>query len=429
VIPHSIPEPTPAPTNIVPSMEVNQPGPNAAIAAAPKQSDTVHFELPVNDTVLPPGKLNDLLGATAPDLFALLKLAERQGLHQSGGTVELSLPISEPPLQEEPLVSVHEPTVPSPRSANPRTYSHAGESRTSDHLLCKIRATERDIAELRILISKERLTRCVLRIGTTLYHTRAIAKVREEKRLAAGQLWHGQRLFHEEVADLEKCLRDGYSDLSTADAEIERLRAELEDARLATTKLSHWKSINLKAGDTVMKQIESFENSGEIDIDALRLELAARQDELDALNEAQEDFEAEFDDQVREPMRLIEETHKLVNQVIAENVDTWQPVKPGELPPEVKVSHDTACAEVTAINAQLRDENAALKEKIAVLEHKRAQFPPEQILSLAPLFETKQKPPRVCSTFYFGPKVTKPQSSPRGPFSKYKFRSLSILDQ
>jgi hypothetical protein len=287
-------------------------------------------------------------------------------------------------------------------------------------ILAKIEAVKCDIQKLHKRILHERLTRCVMRIGTISYHTRMIAKVAEEKRLAARQLWHGQRVFTQEVQDLENCLREGYQRLTVAECESERLRTEIEQGKTATAKLTHWQDIHLHAADRIVKDIEALSVSRDVNVDKLLATLAQKHEELDALNAEQEEFDREYEFSVREPAVECERVQRTIYRTVEEKINLRKQIGAEETEDHEEVNF----AEICEMNRQLRLENDEMRREVSELEKNVTNRGVDQARYMTALF-APPKTSRVSGVYRLPAKVKRPEMTPRG-HGKSKFSRVQF---
>jgi predicted type IV restriction endonuclease len=287
-------------------------------------------------------------------------------------------------------------------------------------ILAKIEAVKGDIQKLHKRILYERLTRCVMRIGTISYHTRMIAKVAEEKRLAARQLWHGQRVFTQEVQDLENCLREGYQRLTVAECESERLRTEIEQGKKATAKLAHWQDIHLHAADRIVKDIEALSVGRDVNVDKLLATLAQRHEELDALNAEHEEFDREYEFSVREPTLECERVQRTIYRTVEEKINLRKQIGAEEAEDHEEVNF----AEICEMNRQLRLENDEMRREVSELEKNVANRGVDQARYMTALF-APPRTSRVSGVYRLPAKVKRPEMTPRGQ-GKSKFSRVQF---
>lgn len=294
------------------------------------------------------------------------------------------------------------------------------KQRANEAIEDKIERTKAEIKHLKKLILKERMTRCVMRIGTTKYHIPAIAKVAEEKKLSSQALWRGRRLFERETRETEKYLKEGYTDLSNAEAEIEKLKVELEEGKKVTTKLAHWKDVCMKTCDVIVKELQRLSNTGNVNVDKLLYKLQEKQSELDDLNAEHEYFEEQLEMEVHEPMRQCLATQRAMQKVIAQ-VNTMRK----EAPPPTDDREEDVIQDMAARNNQLRAENDKIRVQIEELEAALHQIEPQRVAAVMPLFEPIERPAPVSYSYSFPRKVRKPAIPARGAFSKFKNKSMA----
>jgi hypothetical protein len=260
-------------------------------------------------------------------------------------------------------------------------------------IVAKIEQTKREIGELRTRILVERVVQTVIRVGTISYHTRMIAKVGEDKRLAARQLWTGKRAFQEEMAELEECLHDAYKVLAHGDLEVERLKGEIGEVSKVTIKLAHWRDVHLKSADMILKEIERLSATGDVNIDKLLAALEARQSELEALNSESAVFNEELEFAVHEPMRKTDEALRAIRRVVAEKMAMRKAAAESE-----GKAYRKTMEEFMEFNEVLREDNDKLRAQIRELEIRNGVEPAKM---------SPAQTPRVR----FSPKIRKPQAS------------------
>jgi hypothetical protein len=316
-------------------------------------------------------KVDQVLGSiTANMAFAKTSLAESDSWYEKSAKLREQrgdppydplapeeVPIERP---EDWLIEKEPPMVIVARAPSPvKPYNN-------DMVLTKIDQTKAEIVELGKKILFERLVRTVMRVGTISYHTRMIAKVGEDRRLAARQLWNGKRVFEEEIAALDASLQDAYRILATTDLETEKLRAEIDAVKKLTVKLSHWKDVNLRSADLVNHEIERLTPTGDVNVDKLLAALEDRQGELDAINNESSAFNEELDYSVHEPMKEVEAAKRTIRKLAIEKMALRKIFEESEERPT-----STSSQELFEMNENLRVANGNLRQQIRDLEEKK----------------------------------------------------------
>ena len=179
---------------------------------------------------------------------------------------------------------------------------------------------EKQQEELRKRIRTMRVSRCLEGMGSNEYYTRQIDKVGEEKKSINGALWFGKREFEEEQKSIEDALEECFEKLTDRELEIGELSRQLEQEKLHTSQLLHWRGMSLKSYSLMAEQEKELEKAGDVNIAQLLTRLAAAHEELDQLTEETDEFDAEFTYQVREPMAERDRCYKRLVRLSSQNM-------------------------------------------------------------------------------------------------------------
>lgn len=288
----------------------------------------------------------------------------------------------------------------------------------------KIEQTKIDNEKLRADILRERVARCLIGVGIRKLYTSSIRKASEEKKDMSIALWRGRRAHEDEVLDLTTELSQCYKSLTEAETQIEKISTEIEGGKIVTSKLQHWKDFTSRKAQQIELQIDSFENTGNINIDKLLKELEEKHTELDALNEEADDFESQFTSDVREPMAQIDTAKRTLVKNSNEFIELRQSLLNNEDAPLPKeYQRDLEC--FAAENARLRKNNQKIFSQIQELEELLPTLDQNELESTRSLFISKQPPPFVRTTYQSARKPIKKQDmTMKSPFAKYKFKSI-----
>jgi hypothetical protein len=166
-------------------------------------------------------------------------------------------------------------------------------------------------------------------------------------------------------------LHDAHHQLSVAQAAIDRLKTQLENEKLGNIQLVHWKANNSKVIDGLLLQRAEFAGTGDMNIDALVRRLEPAQAQLEELDEFSAEFNARVEEEVRKPLRAIEEKRTGISGA----------KKEAALAATMGGSTDAALWETEARigrwkqakeeHEQLKKQNEELKNKIEALEQEK----------------------------------------------------------
>ncbi|OHT16218.1 hypothetical protein TRFO_13384 [Tritrichomonas foetus] len=248
---------------------------------------------------------------------------------------------------------------------------------------------QNEINNLRKDILKERIVRCLFRIGTSLHFKKAISKVADEKKEASMILWKNHRLFEEQSRELNQELEEGCRNLTKAEVEIENLRSELENIKAVTTKLSHWKEMNLRSSDEILKKIGIYQKGPNVGVNQLLKKIEEKQAELDILLRESEDFENELILEIMEPMEEMSRIKKISQQRQFEAIKMRKDEEDNANPNIIKKvtkDNEKMLKQIIEENRKYIQENFELKQKISELEKQIGMIPKIKLDSTKELF-------------------------------------------
>ena len=254
----------------------------------------------------------------------------------------------------------------------------------------KLNKIEKDKKDLATQIMKMRISRCLERMGSTIYYTRQIARVAEEKKSLSATLWSGRREFEEVQRSLTHEVEECFQKLTDAELEIEDLTQKLEQEKYHTAQLLHWRGMSLKSYSLMVEQEKELEPAGDVNISQLLERLAAAHDELDQLVAETDAFDEEFTFQVREPMAERDRCYRRLVRLSAQNAADTEKLK---LLTEHTPAESPFLTHLLADNEALKVENDELRNKIQELELAKSEMTPDAIHSLDGLFDPAPKPP------------------------------------
>ncbi|OHT03002.1 hypothetical protein TRFO_29705 [Tritrichomonas foetus] len=272
----------------------------------------------------------------------------------------------------------------------------------------KIEDTKKKIEDLEKLRKMLRITTTISGIAVKKIYSRMIKKVAEEKKSFSAMLWHGKRLFEEDMAELNEELRKAYSKLTNAEIEIENLHVEIEESKRKTVKLLHWKEMNLRQIDNIHKELRKLTNVGDVNITQLLTKINARKEELELLEFEHEKLEEEIYYQVKEPMMELDEMRREISYRKATCV---RRPKPQEPPISMSDQVQNKVNEILEMNKMLTQENEEIRMKIYELENQIQKVPEEKQVLIDNLFESDMKPTRSKSNRTGKRVVVKPEKT------------------
>lgn len=212
-----------------------------------------------------------------------------------------------------------------------------------------------------------------------------------------------------------------------AELECEDLKKEIEEQKKVTTKLAHWKELNLKQTDQILKQIEAYEKGPNIDVNKLLKKLDQKRAELDALYINEETFETEKYYKITQPLEEISRVRRFVQSEKYNYMKMQATMSQNhENEHEEDSLDEDKINEIIDQNLRLKMDNKRLKDQISRLEQKDDQIvPPIQLDQSQKTFELPQLPTsrrlRMTSVSARGPRTT---VKPRTLYSNYGYRTI-----
>lgn len=282
----------------------------------------------------------------------------------------------------------------------------------------KLKEAERDINELRKTIIKLRITRFFFKIAVSGHYNKVMHKASQEKKEASMLLWRNRKSYEEDTREVKEDIENCIKRLSTAEKEIEYLKQELDAQRQVTTKLAHWKELNLRTSDQILKQIGTYQKGPNIEVSKLLKKLEEKREEMDELNKEAEEFENKLIDDVREPMNEASRIRRITQKQQYQNLKMKENLKNENsmVPSKIQCLLDE--------NKKLENENFMLKEKISQLEKQKNQVPAVKIEATKELFESKPLPTvRRLKTSYVPARKVKTLTD-KSPYAKFGYRSI-----
>ena len=280
--------------------------------------------------------------------------------------------------------------------------------------------------DLRDQIRKMRVSRCLESIGSNEFYTRRIDKVGEEKKSINGTLWFGKREFEEEQKSIQDALEECFEKLTDRELEIDDLSRKLEQEKLHTAQLLHWRGTSLKSYSLMVEQEKELEKAGDVNIAQLLTRLAAAHAELDELIEETDEFDAEFTYQVREPMAERDRCYKRLVRLSAQNVTEAAKVR--ELQSQVPAPDDKY-EKLVISNENLKMQNEEFRRKIAEIEAITNEMKRKSVHVFDGLFEPPVPPlpfsrRSLASTSKMPQRIVKPSGTvtARSPGVRVRFR-------
>ena len=233
-----------------------------------------------------------------------------------------------------------------------------------------------------------RCLRVLSEVGVKRYYKKVIIENIEQRKLSNTQLWNEK--FKSEVHNnsLDSQLFEAHRMLSDSKLEIIKLNQQLENEKMSNIQLVHWKAKNIKNFEAMKKRLDEFDETIEdVNIDNLVKKLAEAQNELDELRENNEAVDFEIEEDVRKPLKIIEEIKNKVKE------SKMQKRKMDRLQMENEMIHQEEVTnkelfvqELSDANIQLRLANDQLTSQIQELENQkktkseRAKFLMEETL-------------------------------------------------
>lgn len=291
----------------------------------------------------------------------------------------------------------------------------------------KYKVIESELPDLKKTILKLRITRCLFRIAVSKNFKKKQSTLSREKKEASSLLWANKKIFEEDFRIMQENKDDRCNRLLHAELECENLKKEIEEQKKVTTKLAHWKELNLKQTDQILKQIEAYEKGPNIDVNKLLKKLDQKRAELDALYINEETFETEKYYKITQPLEEISRVRRFVQSEKYNYMKMQATMSQNhENEHEEDSLDEDKINEIIDQNLRLKMDNKRLKDQISRLEQKDDQIvPPIQLDQSQKTFELPQLPTsrrlRMTSVSARGPRTT---VKPRTLYSNYGYRTI-----
>ena len=142
---------------------------------------------------------------------------------------------------------------------------------------------------------------------------------------------------------------------------------------MSNIQLVHWKAKNIKKIDSMKKKLTEFDESIEdVDIDNLVKTIADKQAELDELRENNAEINESIEDEIRKPMKIVEE----IKLKVKESKNEKRKMKSLQIASDLNHQEDFTNKELfvqdlSDANIQLRLSNDQLNKQIQELENQK----------------------------------------------------------
>ena len=226
---------------------------------------------------------------------------------------------------------------------------------------------EAENAELRQQVIKMRIVRCLSDIANTRFYKKKLNTAESDRRSANAQLWSNKLQYESQEEAREKQLAVTHKRLSDTEIEIERLKQQLDNEKLANSQLVHWKAKNLKTVENLKAEIAQIRNVSDVNIDNLLEKMRAKQEELDELRKEGEELDKQTEEFIRRPMRQVDKIRTQVMQTRVAKSSLVETMRSLGDEDEVMARSQHAAALISE-NAQMRKTNELLRKQIEELE-------------------------------------------------------------
>ena len=276
-------------------------------------------------------------------------------------------------------------------------------------------------------LTKIRIVHVLKNIALKKQFDNKLSIARQDNKIYDVMLWNSKKSFDENVRSVSKMIKEAYNELAQHQAEIESIQKKLEKRKQETIQLAHWKEMNLRLSDSIQTKLKDYSTSGDANIDVFALirKIEEAKIELENLRNENEEFDREFDYEVREPMETLDYYKRQINRVKIENAEMT--LKNNEtnntLNNNSNAHYLKQVKQLMESNEELRKENEEILLKIQELEAQKQNLKPEVIGSIEQLTAEPQltvtqskKPVHLLKS----KKIVKPQQSPRKAKSAFK---------
>ena len=227
--------------------------------------------------------------------------------------------------------------------------------------------------EMKKEILLHRCMRVLSEIGVKRYYKKVIVENIQQRKSGNAQLWDDKFKSEMIESSLDLKLQEAHHLLSDTKLEIEKLRQQLENAKMSSIQLVHWKATNIKKIENMKKKLEKFDETIEdVDVDVLVKKIADAQAELDELRENNNEMNSVIDEEVRKPMRIVE---VIKNKVRESNTEKRKmrslQIQSDLIHQEEVTNKELFVQDLSDANIQLRLANDQLNKQIQELENQK----------------------------------------------------------
>jgi hypothetical protein len=275
--------------------------------------------------------------------------------------------------------------------------------RLDQDFLARIRTAN---GEMRREITVGRVLRCMNAVAVRRHFSKTIGEVDGERRTANAALWADRLRCGAIHAATGQRIWDAHQQLSVTQAEIVRLKTQLENVKLGNIQLVHWKANNLKVIDGLQRRRAEYAGTGDMDIDALIARLEPAQAQLEELDAFKCEFDGKVERDVRAPIRTIGGMRAGIAGVRKGGAAAAAEARMADVAlweTEARVGKWT---QARLENEALGAKNAELREKIAELEEEKRG----RAVAVRKFMEDviRTKAPSLRARTRFARKITRP---------------------
>lgn len=227
--------------------------------------------------------------------------------------------------------------------------------------------------ELRKKIIMNRILRVMTEIGIKRTYRKVLDVNVESRKEHNAKLW-AQKLENntrENAFDYD--LIQIHHKLSETKSEIERLKQQLENEKMTSIQLVHWKAKNIKKIEQMKQRLNQFDEEIEdVNIDQLVRRLDEAQSELDALREDTFDIDEKVEEEIRKPLRYTEKVKTRFKDAkgLRKRMETMKHQE--EMMAEKQETYDYILDQLIQQNFEFQKDNETLLKQIEELEYKKA---------------------------------------------------------
>jgi hypothetical protein len=260
-------------------------------------------------------------------------------------------------------------------------------------------AIRRGNDEMRREIILTRLCRCLNQTAVRLHYSKRLNSIAVDRQGVNEVLWLVRLQTQTKEHTMECQVYDAHQQFGVTQQKIDQLMIQLENVKFGNIQLVHWKAKNLKTIEGLKQQLAAFQGVGDINIDNLIRKIDIAHAELDGLLDFADELETRVDEDVRQPLRQLDETREHIEDAKTAEVLTIMRAHPAILEEEKRRGKIEFLRRARAENQELRDKMAAVKARIEELERLKLRKPMAVREFMEDILHTKSPSLRAMSRF------------------------------